>query len=227
MNDGQKTADEQNLQNMISRAEESTAFLRENDNLQDKEEMWVYGTKTNFDMFELEHNNMEKASEDFLIMLEKEGLVADIRKSRNMCYVFGVSQDHQYGKAILLIRKKDSNSIIAIPSSHSLNDPSLSPPIVPIRIKYIFGEIDINKSFYSHSSQRTMMTFTFNKPFEETLELIDQKMYEQGFLKQERENSINKNSALVYFLNAKRECFFEITPNDLFSVNIVTAEYPR
>jgi hypothetical protein len=225
MKKGEKTADKKFFYDMLSKSEEN---LDPSYRKGEKEETWVHGIKTDFNMHQIAYDNIDELEEEYMDLFEDEGLVTDVRKGENFVYVFGVSQDQRYGKAVMLIMNEDEESIIVIPASHAINDPDVTPPELPERIKHIFGDLDLKKTIFSHSQKRSMLVFPFPLPHDQVVDRISQKMNELGYTREElKEKEKKRAGTLMYFTRGEKECFFEVTPIDNSNVNIFTAEYPK
>ena len=191
-----------------------------------KEDTWVYGIKTDFDAQEIKSTNIDKAAMRFYKQFEKEGLVTDMQKGKGTRYVFGVDEDQRYGKAVMLI-KNGKNSILVIPSTHILKDDASKKPPLPSIIQDIFDDIDFNKTTYSYSPDRKMLSFTYNDAFGRTVHRIRQTMEQEGYMPQELKDHTSNNGILIYFTKGNMESFFQVTPVNKHSLQILYAEYPR
>ena len=224
---GEQKAEETNLFEMLSQFEKD-APSHQQSSRSEKEDMWVYGIKTDFQIHQIIERDINKAAKKFAEQFNKEGLITDMRKGPNLCYVFGVSPDHKSGKGVTLIKDRNNNeSIIVIPSSHAVQNEEISPPALPERIRRIFHDINIKKTIYSHSPQRTMLVFSFPLSYGAAVTRISQEVHELGYKQQDFKGTPRKNSTLMYFTKNERECFFEVTRINRSTVNIFTAEYPR
>ena len=194
---------------------------------EEKEETWVYGIKTEFDVQENEVTDMDKAADKFLQDFKKEGLIADMTKGDHFCYIFGVSRDKSLGKSVTLFKNEEDDSVTIIPSSHFLDESKSHPPELPQRIKDIFGYVDLKTAIYSRTSKRTMLIFPYSSSSGKAIDLISRKMEEMGYVEEKPGENIPIKSNLMYFTREERECFFEVNSIDSSRVSILTAEYPR